>query len=223
MASMRQRSGRFNDTLSVATVDGNFIEQLYAQGASVYNWLCGPILQAGRREAMHQLALQPGNEILEIGIGTGLTTPLYPDDCRVTGIDVSEPMLREAARHIDRRHNIQLFRMDAARLTFPDQSFDVVYAAYVISVVPDPLAVLSEMRRVCRVGGHIVLLNHFRSDIPFLSKVERLLSPIATARLGFRTDLDAQLLLERARLRPVALRKVNTPKIWTLVNCRRDD
>ena len=172
---------------------------------------------------MHQLALQPGNEILEIGIGTGLTTPLYPDDCRVTGIDVSEPMLREAARHIDRQHNIQLFRMDAARLTFLDQSFDVVYAAYVISVVPDPLAVLSEMRRVCRVGGHIVLLNHFRSDIPFLSKVERLLSPIATARLGFRTDLDAQLLLERARLRPVAMRKVNTPKIWTLVNCRRDD
>ena len=87
---------------------------------------------------MHQLGLQPGNEILEIGIGTGLTAPLYPDDCRVTGIDVFEPMLREAARNIDGRHNIQLFRMDAARLTFPDESFDVVYAAYVISVVPDP-------------------------------------------------------------------------------------
>ena len=68
------------------------------RAASVYDWLCGPILQAGRREAMHQLALQPGNEILEIGIGTGLTAPLYPDDCRVTGIDVSEPMLREAAQ-----------------------------------------------------------------------------------------------------------------------------
>ena len=67
--------------------------------------------------------------------------------------------------------------MDAARLTFRDQSFDVVYAAYVISVVPDPLAVLSEIRRVCRVGEHIVLLNHFLSDIPFLSKVERLLWP----------------------------------------------
>jgi len=220
---MRRRSGCSNNTLSVATLDSNLIEQLYAQCASMYDWLCGPILQAGRREAMHQLALQPGNEILEIGIGTGLTAPLYPDDCRVTGIDVSEPMLREAARNIDCRHNIQLFRMDAARLTFPDQSFDVVYAAYVISVVPDPLAVLREMRRVCRVGGHIVLLNHFLSDMPFLSKVERLLSPIATARLGFRTDLDARLLLERARLRPIAIRKVNTPKIWTLVNCRRDD
>ena len=220
---MRRRSSPPHDTLSVATLDSNLIEQLYAQCASVYDWLCGPILQAGRREAMHQLALQPGHHILEIGIGTGLTAPLYPEDCHVTGIDVSEPMLREAARNIDGRHNIQLFRMDAARLTFPDESFDVVYAAYVISVVPDPLAVLTEMRRVCRVGGHIVLLNHFLSDIPVLSKVERLFSPIATARLGFRTDLDARLLLERARLRRVAIRKVNTPKIWTLVKCRRDD
>ena len=70
-------SDRSDDSLSVATLDGNFIEQLYAKCASVYDWLFGPILQAGRREAMHQLALQPGNEILEIGIGTGLTTPLY--------------------------------------------------------------------------------------------------------------------------------------------------
>ena len=90
----------------------------------------------GTTQGDNQLALQPGHEILEIGICTGLTAPLYPENCRVTGIDLSEPMLREAARHIDRRHNIQLFRMDAARLTFPDQSFDVVYAAYVMSVVP---------------------------------------------------------------------------------------
>ena len=222
---MRQRvlSSHSHNTLSVATLDSNLVDQVYARCASVYDWLCGPILQAGRREAMYQLRLQPGNQILEIGIGTGLTVPLYPDDCAVTGIDVSEPMLREAARNIDGRNNIQLFRMDAARLTFPDESFDVVYAAYVMSVVPDPLVVLSEMRRVCRLGGHIVLLNHFLSDAPFLSKVERLISPIATARLGFRTDLDARLLLERAELRPIAIRKVNTPKIWTLVTCRRDD
>jgi hypothetical protein len=68
-----------------------------------------------------------------------------------------------------------------------------------------------------------VLLNHFLSDAPFLSKLERLISPIVTARLGFRTDLDARILLKRAELRPIAIRKVNTPKIWTLVTCRRDD
>jgi phosphatidylethanolamine/phosphatidyl-N-methylethanolamine N-methyltransferase len=219
---MRDRLGRSSDTLSAATLDSDLIEHFYAQCASVYDLLFGPILQAGRREAIRQFAPQPGNEILEIGIGTGLTVPLYPDDCCITGIDSSEPMLREAARNVDGRRNIQLFRMDAARLAFPDQSFDVVFAAYVISVVPDPLAVLKEMRRVCRVGGRIVLLNHFLSDSSFLSKVERMLSPITTARLGFRTDVDARLLLERAALRPIAIRKVNTPKIWTLISCERD-
>jgi phosphatidylethanolamine/phosphatidyl-N-methylethanolamine N-methyltransferase len=214
---------RAADALSAASPDSNLIERLYAQCASVYDVLFGPILQAGRREVMRQLALRPGDEILEIGIGTGLTAPLYPGDCRVTGIDLSDAMLREAARRLDRRSNIQLFKMDAARLRFPDESFDVVYAAYVISVVPDPFAVLREMRRVCRVGGHIVLLNHFLSGNPFLSKVERLVSPMATARLGFRTDLDAQPLIEHARLQPICARKVNRPKIWTLLHCRRDD
>jgi phosphatidylethanolamine/phosphatidyl-N-methylethanolamine N-methyltransferase len=83
------------------------------------------------------------------------------------------------------------------------------------------LAALREMRRVCRVGGQVVLLNHFRSDIPFFSKVERLLSPM-TVRLGFRADLDARPLLAQAHLHPISVRKVNTPKIWTLIHCRRD-
>jgi phosphatidylethanolamine/phosphatidyl-N-methylethanolamine N-methyltransferase len=221
---MRDGSGGSEDALSVAALDGRLIERLYAQCASFYDRLCGPTLQAGRREAMRELALRPGDEILEIGIGTGLTARLYPPDCKVTGIDVSAPMLREAIKHIDSesRRNIRLLHMDAAHLEFPDESFDVVYAAYVISVVPEPLAVLREMRRVCRVGGHIVLLNHFLSDTPFLAKVERLISPLTTARLGFRTDLDARRLLARTRLRPVSMRKVNRPRIWTLIHCRRD-
>jgi len=221
---MRDRSSRSSDVLSVATPDRHLIERLYAQCASAYDWLCGPILQAGRREAVQQLSLRPGDEVLEVGIGTGLTAPLYPDDCRVTGIDVSDAMLREAARNLDshRRRNIRLLRMDAARLRFPDESFDVVYAAYVISVVPDPLAVLKEMCRVCRAGGQIVLLNHFLSDRPFLSKVERMLSPLVTSTLGFRTDLDVRLLLSSACLQPISMRKVNMPKIWTLVHCRRE-
>lgn len=211
------------DPLSVVSVDGHLIERLYARCAGIYDWLCGPLLQAGRKEAMRQLALESGDEVLEIGIGTGLTAPLYPRDCKVTGIDVSESMLEQAARQVGARanDNIRLFRMDASRLAFPDESFDVVYAAYVMTVVPDPVAALREMRRVCRVGGHVVLLNHFLSDELLFSKVERLISPLA-ARLGFRTDLDAGVLLARASLHPISVRKVNTPGIWTLIDCRRD-
>lgn len=203
--------------------DHQLIERLYDRAAPVYDLLFGPILQSGRREAIRSLQLQPGNEILEVGIGTGLTMSLYPADCRVTGIDLSEQMLREAttyARTHGLRH-IELRRMDAAALEFADQSFDVVYGAYVISVVTDPVSVLREMRRVCRVGGHIVLLNHFLSPGPILSKLERLAAPL-TARVGFRTDLDLSPLLADAELSPVSIRKVNLPPIWSLVHCRRD-
>jgi phosphatidylethanolamine/phosphatidyl-N-methylethanolamine N-methyltransferase len=221
---MRDSSGGFEDALSFSTLDRHLVERLYAHCASFYDQLCGPMLQAGRREALRELPLRPGDKILEIGIGTGLTAPLYPPDCKVTGIDVSAPMLREAVKHVDSAacRNIQLLQMDAASLTFPDESFDVVYAAYVISVVPDPVAVVREMCRVCRVGGHIVLLNHFLSDTPFLATVERLISPMTTARLGFRTDLHARQLLEQAHLRPISMRKVNRPRMWTLVQCRRE-
>jgi phosphatidylethanolamine/phosphatidyl-N-methylethanolamine N-methyltransferase len=210
------------DQLSVATVDRDLIERLYARFASVYNAIFGRILHAGREEAMRELPLKSGDEILEVGIGTGLTTTLYPSDCRVMGIDLSEPMLKEAARHVEShgRTNVRLWRMDASSLAFPDESFDVVYAAYVISVVPDPVAVLKEMRRVCRAGGHIVLLNHFLSTRPVLSVLERWLSPI-TARAGFRADLDLSVLLTQAGLEPVSVKKVNTPRIWSLVHCRR--
>lgn len=210
------------DQLTAIDIDRASIERIYTRFASIYNAICGPLLEAGRREAMRHLPLSPGDEILEVGIGTGLTASLYPSDCRVMGIDLSESMLREAATQIEQQgtRNVRLWRMDASRLAFPDQSFDVVYAAYVISVVPDPVAVLKEMRRVCRAGGHIVLLNHFLSTNPMLSAIERSIAPLA-ARAGFRADLDLSVLLDKAELHTVSIRKVNTPKIWSLVHCQR--
>jgi phosphatidylethanolamine/phosphatidyl-N-methylethanolamine N-methyltransferase len=220
---MTDNSSASSQNLSAVALDSDLVKRLYARFASVYDWMFGPILHAGRREAMRALQFQAGDEILEVGIGTGLTASLYAPDCRVTGIDVSEPMLREAAKLIDAQglDHIRLRTMDAADLMFPDESFDVVYAAYVMSVVPDPIAVLREMHRVCRVGGHIVLLNHFLSTNPLASRLERMISPL-TARAGFRSDLDLSLLLAEAGLRPTSIRKVNTPKIWTLVRCSRE-
>ena len=106
-------------------------------------------------------------------------------------------------------------------LTFPDDSFDIVYAPYVISVVPDPVKVVSEMRRVCRPGGKIVIVNHFRSSNPILSKLERAMSPI-TVHLGFKSDLDLPGFLAQAHLQPISIEKVNFPRLWSLVTCRKD-
>ena len=106
--------------------------------------------------------------------------------------------------------------MDAADLKFADNSFDIVYAPYVISVVPDPVRVAHEMRRVCRPGGRIIVLNHFQSPNAILSRIERLLSPF-TIHIGFKADLDLPAFLAQAELRPQSIEKVNIPKIWSLV------
>src|SRR4029453_7688943 len=100
-------------------------------------------------------------------------------NCSVIGIDFSGSMLeiaRERATRKDIRH-VRLLQMDAADLKFTDTSFDIGYAPYPISVVPDPVRVAREMRRVCRPGGRIIVLNHFLSPNPFLSRMEGLFSP----------------------------------------------
>ena len=106
--------------------------------------------------------------------------------------------------------------MDAADLKFADNSFDIVYAPYLISVVPDPVKVAQEMRRVCRPGGRIIFLNHFLSPNPILSRIERWISPF-TIHIGFKSDLDLPAFLAQADLQPKSIEKVNFPKIWSLV------
>ncbi len=128
-----------------------------------------------------------------------------PRDCRTR-----ERVAREGLR------NIRLLEMDAQNLTFADGSFDIVYAPYLVSVVPDPVQVAREMRRVCRPGGKIIILNHFRSANLILSRLERAISPF-TVHIGFKSDLDLPAFLAQAGLQPVSIEKVNIPKIWSLV------
>ena len=111
--------------------------------------------------------------------------------------------------------------MDAADLKFPDNSFDIVYAPYVISVVSDPVAVVREMRRVCRPGGRFIVLNHFRSLRPYAAMIERAISPL-TVHIGFKADLDLPAFLAQADLKPVSIEKVNVPRIWSLVTCVKE-
>jgi phosphatidylethanolamine/phosphatidyl-N-methylethanolamine N-methyltransferase len=167
--------------------------------------------------------IQAHERVLEVGVGTGINLSLYPRDCAITGIDFSGSMLEKARERTARKdlQNIRLLQMDAADLKFVDDSFDIVYAPYLISVVPDPLQVAREMRRVCRPGGRIIFLNHFLSPNALLSRTERLISPF-TIHIGFKADLDLPAFLAQADLQPVSIEKVNVPRIWSLVTCVKD-
>ena len=204
--------------LSVTAVENDFVEGVYDKLAKVYDLIFGPTLHPGRLRAIQRMDIQAGERVLEVGVGTGINLSLYPKHCTVTGIDFSSSMLEKARERAARKgiRNVRLLQMDAADLKFADGSFDIVYAPYLISVVPDPVRVATEMRRVCRPGGRIIFLNHFLSPNPLLSRVERWISPL-TIHIGFKSDLDLPAFLAQADLQPISIEKVNVPKIWSLV------
>jgi phosphatidylethanolamine/phosphatidyl-N-methylethanolamine N-methyltransferase len=206
--------------LSVTAVENDFVTRVYENITWAYDLTYGPTLHPGRVQALQRMAIKPGERVLEVGVGTGINASLYPPDCSVTGIDLTASMLDKARDRAEREgiKNIRLLEMDAADLKFADGTFDIVYAPYLISVVPDPVAVAREMYRVCRIGGRVIFLNHFRSANPVLAFFERLISPL-TVHIGFKSDLDLTGFLTQSDLRPISIEKVNVPKIWSLITC----
>ena len=211
-------------SLSAISLETSFVEGVYEKMASVYDLFFGLPLHHGRAKAIRRMAIKPGDQILEVGAGTGISLPLYPRQCTVTAIDLSDGMLDRARDRVEQYslRNVRLFQMDATRLNFPDNTFDIVYAPYFINCVPDPIAVTREMRRVCKQDGRLVFLNHFLSDNAVASKVERAIAPL-TLHLGFKSDFDLPAFLAQTGLRAASIEKVNVPRIWSLVICDNAD
>ncbi len=209
------------DPLPTAALDNSHVEAAYARWAPVYDLTFSLVMRAGRRAAA-AAASRPGGRVLDVGVGTGLELPMMDRATRITGVDLSRPMLQRARERV-RRHGLAnvdgLVVMDAMRLAFPDGCFDAVVAPYVLSVVPDPGASLDEWARVLKPGGEIVLVNHVGAERGPVAVLEAWMGRRA-ARLGWHPQFPwatvGDWLAARPGLRLVERRALPPFGLFTL-------
>lgn len=198
------------------------VQRVYGFQARFYDgffdWVFGP----GRRRAVARLAVVPGEKVLEVGVGTGLSLPQYPEGCEVVGIDISNAMLERARRRLGALpgRSVRLLKMDARAIAFPDGYFDKVLAPYVVSVAPHPEQVLAEMVRICRPGGTIVVVNHFGSRSKVISRLERWATPWSSW-IGFRLDQPIETVTTTPGTVLVGEERVNLLGLWRLLELKR--
>jgi phosphatidylethanolamine/phosphatidyl-N-methylethanolamine N-methyltransferase len=210
----------------LAILDNKHVKKSYARWAPVYDLVWGLVLRPGRKAAA-AAADRPGGHVLDVGVGTGLELPMFDRRTRLTGVDLSEPMLRRAQRRIRAKAlgNVEgLLVMDAAHLAFPDAHFDAVVAPYVLTVVPEPQATLVELARVVKPGGEIVLVNHFGSGLGPMVWIESALAK-CSAELGWQPQFAWSILGDwidsTPSVRLVERRKMPPFGLFTLARIER--
>jgi phosphatidylethanolamine/phosphatidyl-N-methylethanolamine N-methyltransferase len=200
------------------------ITKAYAKWAPIYDIIYSRILRPGRNEAV-KAALSCGQEILEVGVGTGLSLGDYPAGYRVTGIDLSKPMLDKAAEKLADLpgHAVTgLVVMDACRLGFRDATFDAVVGQYMITLVPDAEVALDEFARVVKPGGEIILVNHIGAEKGVLAQVEKAAAPLAK-QVGWRPEFQLERIrnwAQHAGFSVASVKRVGFAGFFTVVRLR---
>jgi phosphatidylethanolamine/phosphatidyl-N-methylethanolamine N-methyltransferase len=186
-------------SLSNVDLDKQTVTKAYDRWAPVYDLVFGAVFERGRDAAI-AAAERVGGRILEVGVGTGIALPHYSKNSRLCGIDISEQMLRKARERVTELglSNVEgLWVMDAEHLTFPDDSFDVVVAQYVVTTAPNPEATLDEFARVLKPGGEIILVSRVGAEAGMRRALEHWFAP-AARKLGWRTEFSFKRYAEWA-------------------------
>lgn len=215
----RQATNEARARSNAARLDDESVRRAYARWAPLYDRSFASFLEAGRRQATAAVN-EHGGRLLEVGVGTGISLPDYGSQFEISGIDLSPDMLdkaRERVREAGLKNVRGLYEMDASDLKFEAESFDVAAAMYVMTVVPDPQAVMRELERVVAPGGQIFIVNHFAVPDGVRGLAERLLAP-ASRFLGWRPDLQAEAITDAAvSTRLVEVRALKPFGLWTLL------
>lgn len=192
--------------------------KIYSDFAPLYDKIFGKIFYSRLERVIDGLEIPPGARVLEVGAGTGTSFPAYPTHCEVTGIDLAPDMLSQARQKIQENGwtHLNVMEMNALELNFPDNVFDYVMAFHVVTVVPDPIRMIEEAKRVCKPGGKIVVVNHFTSDFPFIGSLTEALDPI-TRWLGWRTDLKLKPFIAMTNLSVERVYKLSKTSLYTVL------
>ncbi|MCC6503408.1 MAG: class I SAM-dependent methyltransferase [Deltaproteobacteria bacterium] len=177
------------------------IKRIYAGYSNVYDALFKRFFYPRIKHAINYMHIKPGERVLDVGVGTGLSLAEYPKGCRVAAVDLSFEMLKKAKEKVgkNRLSHIKVLNMDAMNIAFKDDSFDKVFISHVVTVVPDPYRLMNEVRRVCKKGGQVVIVNHFKSSNKMVELVEKLINPVCK-KIGWRSDLCLNEFIRRSGL-----------------------
>jgi len=197
--------------------------RIYDLQAYFYDNIAANMIRRRQRDAVEHMQIQPGERLLDIGIGTGVSLETYPRDCKVVGIDISEGMLKKAAKRIEKENltNASLAIADAMFLPFKDNSFDHILISMVVTVVSDPVCLLNHIKRVGKPGCRIVMINHFQSGFRAMAWLEKVLSPVFT-KIGWRSDLNLHELLQQVDMEIDFRYKVRNIDFWDIVFLRNN-
>ncbi|MDI3540106.1 MAG: hypothetical protein PWR29_1621 [Methanolobus sp.] len=158
--------------------------------------------------------------VLEVGVGTGKNIPYYPDNCEMVGIDISSKMLARAKRRAAGKKNVSLLLMDAEHLGFIDDCFDYVRTTFVLCSIPDPVAALKEMRRVCLSEGVVITLEHMRSSNKMIASVEDFLNPVTTGLTGVNINRETVENIRKAGLNVAEEKNLALKDVFRLIRSK---
>jgi len=181
---------------------------IYRLYAPIYDRIIAPSFADGHSKMYTPLNLKPGNHVLEVGVGTGVSLKHYPAFVKVEAIDYSEPMLVKARKRIEKDEveaDINIQQMDAHNLEFKDNQFDHSVVAHSLAVVADPDVVLMEMKRVTKSQGLIVIVNHYKEKKGIIGGAW---NPLRK-RLGLGKHVDFKELIEECGLELISEERVN--------------